>query len=195
MRLFERLPDRIEIEGKRYRLKTDFRNVLKMLYILENEHILPIARDWLALKCVMKRPPKDSRKALSEVKRFLFGESRSSNEKRMTSFEQDADLIRAAFMQEYGINLYLDRLHWFEFTAFLHGLPNGNRYTEILGIRARPVPAPNKWNREEREALIRAKAACALTMNEEEQEKSYSRSLQRVFEDMKNITRGRGGNA
>ena len=44
-------------------------------------------------------------------------------------------------------------------------------------------------------ALIRAKAACALTMNEEEREKSYSRSLQRVFEDMKNITRGRGGNA
>ena len=195
MRLFERLPDRIEIGGKRYRLKADFRNVLKMLYILENDHILPIARDWLALKCVMKRPPKDSREALAEIKKFLFGESRNSNEKRMTSFEQDADLIRAAFMQEYGINLYRDRLHWFEFTAFLHGLPNGTRYTEILGIRARPIPAPSKWNREDRDALIRAKAACALTMTEEEREKSYSRSLQRVFEDMKNITRGRGGNA
>ena len=191
MRLFERLPDRIEIDGKSYRLKLDFRNVIKMLYILENDHIIPIARDFLALKCVMKRPPKDCRKALREVERFLFGESRSTNEKRLTSFEQDADLIRAAFMQEYGINLYRDKLHWFEFAAFLHGLPKGNRYTEIIGIRAAPIPAPTKWNREEREALIKAQAAHALTMNDQEREKSYNRSLQRVFEDMKNITRGR----
>ena len=191
MRLFERLPDRIEICGKSYRLKLDFRNVIKMLYILENEHILPIARDYLALKCVMRKPPKDCREALAEVERFLFGENKSSNEKRVTSFEQDADLIRAAFMQEYGINLYRDRLHWFEFTAFLHGLPNGNRYTEIIGIRARPIPAPTKWNREEREALIKAQAAYALTMSDQEREKSYNRSLQRVFDDMKNIARGR----
>lgn len=187
MKLYERLPDRITIDGKRYRLRLDFRNVLKMMDILERKDILPAARDYLAVKCIIRRPPKNCQKALFILRVFLFGVGKGSNEKRVTSFEQDADMIRAAFMQEYGINLFRDKLNWFEFTAFLYNLPNGNKYTEVIGIRGRPIPPATKWNRQEREALIKAQAAYALHYTEEEREKSYSNSLKRVFVDMKTI--------
>lgn len=187
MKLHERLPNHISIDGRRYKLRLDFRNVLKMMDILERDDILPEARDYLALRCVMRRPPKDCRKALSAIRNFLFGHGRHSNEKRVTSFDQDADLIRAAFMQEYGINLFRAKLHWLEFTAFLYNLPNGNKYTEIIGIRGRPIPPATKWNQQEREALIRAQAAYALKYTDEERKRSYSDSLKRVFADMKNI--------
>ena len=188
MKLYERLPDSIEIDGRKYRLNLDFRNVLKLMYVMEREDILPAAREYLALKCVMRRPPKDWHKAFYMVHRMLFGESTRTSE-RITSFEQDADMIRAAFMQEYGINLYRDKLHWFEFTAFLYNLPNESKYTDVIGIRSRPIPAPDKYNKREREALIMAKAACALDLSEKEREQGYQKSLARVFADMKSIAR------
>lgn len=187
MKLYQRLPNHISIDGRRYKLRLDFRNVLKMMDVLEIKDVLPDARDYLALKCVMRRPPKDCRKAIFALRLFLFGESKPSNEKRVTSFDQDADMIRAAFMQEYGINLYRDKLHWFEFTALLYNLPNGNKYTEVVGIRGRPIPPATKWNQQEREALIKAQAAYSLHYSEEEREKSYTNSLKRVFADMKTL--------
>lgn len=187
MKLYERLPNRIEIDGRIYRLRLDFRNVLKMMDVMADQDIVTIARDYLALKCVMRRPPKDCQKALFKMRLFLFGENRIAEEKRVTSFDQDADMIRAAFMQEYGINLYRDKLHWFEFTALLYNLPNGNKYTEIIGIRGRPIPPATKWNQQEREALIKAQAAYAIHYSEEEREKSYTNSLKRVFADMKTL--------
>ena len=187
MKLYERLPNSIEINGKKYRLNLDFRNVLKMMYVLQNDDFIHGAREYLALKCVMKHPPKDYRWALYIVHHFLFGENKNTEEKRVTSFEQDADMIRAAFLQVYGINLYRDKLHWFEFTALLYNLPTGSKYTEVIGIRSRPIPPATKYNKAEREALIQAKAAYALTYTEEEREKSYKNSLSRVFADMKSI--------
>ena len=187
MKLYERLPNHITIDGTRYRLRLDFRNVLRMMDVMDRKDILPLARDYLALKCVMRRPPKDCRKALNLVRLFLFGESKYTDEKRVTSFAQDADMIRAAFMQEYGINLYRDKLHWFEFTALLYNLPPGNKYTEVVSIRSRPIPAATRYNKAERDALIRAQAAYAIEYTEEERERNYNNALRRVFADMKTI--------
>lgn len=187
MKLYERLPSHITIDGERYRLRLDFRNVLKMMDVMDRKDILPQARDYLALKCIMRRPPKDCRKALRHVRLFLFGESRHTDEKRVTSFAQDADMIRAAFMQEYGINLYRAKLHWFEFTAFLYNLPPGNKYTEVVSIRARPIPAATQYNKAERDALIKAQAAYAIEYTEEERERNYNNALRHVFADMKTI--------
>ena len=187
MKLYERLPNHITIDGTRYRLRLDFRNVLRMMDVMDRKDILPLARDYLALKCVMRLPPKDCQKALNLIRLFLFGESRHTDEKRVTSFAQDADMIRAAFMQEYGINLYRDKLHWFEFTAFLYNLPPGNKYTEVVSIRSRPIPAATQYNKAERDALIKAQAAYAIEYTEEERERNYNNALRRVFADMKTI--------
>lgn len=187
MKLYERLSNYIEIDGIKYRMKLDFRNVLRMMDVMDRKDILPMARDYLALKCVMRRPPKDCKKVLYYVCRFLFGENKHTEEKRVTSFSQDADMIRAAFMQEYGINLFRDKLHWFEFTAFLYNLPNGSKYTEIVNIRGREIPPATKYNKAEREALIKAQAAYAIEYSEEERERNYSNSLKRVFANMKTL--------
>ena len=191
MKLYERLPKHITINGRKYRLHLDFRNVLKMMDVMANQDILPAARDYLALKCIMRKPPKDCRKALLMVRMMLFGVNRNAEEKRVTSFEQDADMIRAAFWQEYGINLYRDKLNWFEFTALLYNLPKGSKYTEVIDIRSRAIPAPTKYNKQERETLIQAKAAYALTYTEAERERSYSNSLKRVFAEMKTLANGK----
>lgn len=181
MKLQDRLPDSVTVSGRKYRLNLDFRNVLRLMETMARDDLIPGARDYLALKCVMRRPPRDVARVLEAVRKLLFPAQKPADGKRLTSFEQDADLIRAAFRQAYGIDLYRDRLHWAEFSALLSALPDGSRYSEVLGIRARPMPAATKYNQAEREWLAKAKAACALEMSEDERRRAYAEGVKSVF--------------
>ena len=180
LRLFDSLPDSITVDGKRYKCDFDFRNVLRMLETMQREDLIPDARDYLCAKCVCNAP-KNAGKVYNELCSVLFEKRPETGEKRLTSYEQDAGLIRSAFRQVYGIDLFRDKLHWFEFIELLQNLPEGNRYEEIIGIRARPLPAPNKYNQKEREWLLKAKQSVALHLNEKEQEKKYDSDAGRIF--------------
>lgn len=179
MKLTDKLPDGVTVCGRFYRLDFDFRNVLRMMDIMGNNDLLPEARDFLALKCIMKRP-KHVPDVLAAARAVLFDKKPGGGE-RLTSFEQDAPMIRTAFRQEYGIDLFRDSLHWLEFTELMQNLPEGNRYEEVLGIRARPMPAPTKYNAKEREWLMKAKQQCALHLSEQEAARKYDEDVGRVF--------------
>lgn len=182
-RLFDRLPEGVTVGGRFYKCDFDFRNVLKMLDVMQIQELSPAARDYHCLKCVLRGhlPARKVADVYSSVCNILFEKTPENGEKLM-SFEQDAPLIRAAFRQVYQIDLFRDALTWFEFIELLHALPEGNRFTEIIGIRARPLPAPTKWNGKEREALIKAKQNVALRMTEREQKEKYERDVSRVFD-------------
>ncbi len=176
MKLQERLPDSVVVDGKRYKLDLDFRNVLKMIDVLDRDDLMPEAKAYKALSFVCKRP-KNALKVLESIKALLFKAPRKTSGQKVTDFIQDAGLIRAAFRQAYGIDLYRDKLHWIEFTELLNAIPEGSRYSEVVGIRARPMPAATKWNQHEREWLAKAKANCRLEMSEKEQEKRYEQDV------------------
>lgn len=176
MKLQDRLPDGVEVDGKFYRMDFDFRNVLRMIDILDRDDLLPEAKAYKALLCLQKRP-KNAVKVLEAVKDLLFKAPRKTSGQKVTDFIQDAGLIRAAFRQAYGIDLYRDKLHWIEFTELLNAIPEGNRYSEVVGIRARPMPAATKWNQHEREWLAKAKADCRLEVSEKERERNYERDV------------------
>ena len=59
MKLYERLPDRVTADGHSYRVDLEFRNVLRMMEVMGRDDLIPQARDWLALRCIMRRPPRD----------------------------------------------------------------------------------------------------------------------------------------
>ena len=181
LKLHERLPDSITVDGKRYKCNFDFRNVLRMLDIMQREDILPDARDYLCARCVCKNAPKKAAKVYNALCAMLFPQTPETGGKRLTSYEQDAGLIRTAFRQVYGIDLFQDKLHWFEFVELIQNLPDGCRYEETIGIRARPMPAPTKYNQKEREWLLKAKQSVALHLTEKEQERKYEQDVQAVF--------------
>jgi hypothetical protein len=176
MKLQDRLPDGVTVDGRFYRLDFDFRNVLKMVETLARDDLMPDAREYIALKC-LTRHPRNVSKVLAAVRALLFEKPPKADAKKVTDFVQDAGLIRAAFRQEYGIDLYREKLHWIEFRELLNAIPEGNRYSEVIGIRVRPIPSPTKWNGEERSWLIKAKADVALDMSEEEQREKYQRDV------------------
>lgn len=178
MKLYETPPDVITVGRRRYRVDLDFRNVLRMMETLDREDLLQEAREYRALRCVCRHPPRKYKPLFVAVLSLLFpGAKSESGGPKLTSFEQDADLIRAAFLQAYGINLYHDRLHWLEFISLLHSIPEGSRYAEIVSIRARPMPEATKYNEKEREWLAKAKAIYAVQLTEKEREASLQAGL------------------
>jgi hypothetical protein len=193
MKLQDRLPDGVTVDGKFYKLDFDFRNVLRMIEILDRDDMLPEAKAYKALCCLCKRP-KNAEKVLGAVKALLFKAPRKKGGQRVTDFIQDAGLIRAAFRQAYGINLFRDRLHWIEFAELMNALPEGSRYAEVVGIRARPMPEPTQWNKKEREWLMQAKADVALELSEDEIAEEYKRGVANLAALLKSMAKGSENN-
>lgn len=193
MKLQDRLPDGVTVDGRFYRLDFDFRNVLHMMDELTREDVMPEAREYNALRCLTRRPRNVS-KVLAAVRELLFERPPKRDGPRITDFVQDAGMIRAAFRQAYGIDLYRDHLHWLEFRELLNAIPEGSRYSEVVGIRARPMPPATKWNAEERSWLLKAKADVALHLTDEEQAQKYSEDVGKVFSALFGmIQRGQDG--
>ena len=178
MKLQDRLPEGVTVDGKFYKMDFDFRNVLRMIEVLDRNDLMPEAKAYKALKCLCKRPRKAGL-VLEAVKSLLFSGKRKEGPK-VTDFVQDAGLIRAAFRQAYGIDLYRDKLHWIEFSELMSGIPEGNRYSDVIGIRARPMPEATKWNQKEREWLLQAKADVALDLTDKEIEKQYKNDVDNI---------------
>lgn len=197
MRINDRIPTHIEAGGRRYRIDTDFRNVIRMNETMARVDLTDEARDWLALRCMMRHPPRRRSRQielLKALRELLFSDRRgASDNKKITDIDQDAELIFAAFYQEYGINLWRDHLSWFEFTALLAGIAEGTRYSDVLTIRARPMPKPTKWNAEERAWLAKAKAAHALELTDEEMAENYDRSVRSIFDGLLSMAGGNNG--
>ena len=181
IKLFQRLPDGVTVDGRFYPCDFDFRNVLKMLDIMQREDIYPDARDTLCVRCVVRRKVNNVPAVYRAVKDILFEKTPDGGGKKITSFEQDAGLIRAAFRQVYGINLFTDRMTWFEFTELLQNLPEGNKYTDVIGIRARPMPEATKYNAKERQWLMEAKQRYALHLSEAEAARKYQADVGGTF--------------
>ena len=72
----------------------------------------------------------------------------------------------------------------------MDGLPEGTRYNEIISIRARPMPKATKYNADERQWLMRAKAEYALEMTEEQQERKYNEGVLSIFNGLMNMAKG-----
>ena len=189
MKLQDRLPEGVTVDGKFYKLDFDFRNVLKMIDILDDETLLPEAKAYNARHCLCKRP-KNAVKVVEAVKGLLFKAPRKKAGQKVTDWVQDAPLIRTAFRQAYGIDLFRDHLHWIEFTELLNAIPEGNRYSEIVGIRARPLPEPTKWNQKEREWLIQQKADHALEMTDKERAEQYQKDVANIASVLMAMAKG-----
>lgn len=179
MKLQDRLPGGVEVDGKFYKMDFDFRNVLKMIEVMDRDDLMPEAKAYKAL-CFVQKRPKNVLKVYEAVKVLLFKAPRKKDAQKVTDFIQDAGLIRAAFRQAYGIDLYRDKLHWIEFTELLNAIPEGSRYSEVVGIRVRPMPEPTKWNQKEREWLMKAKADVKLEMTEKERKEQYQKDVGRI---------------
>lgn len=181
--LCDALPYSVEVDGQEYRLTPAFDNVLQMYAQLDDEDLTDAERMELMLYYLTDDGPQDAR-ILTAACEALFPTERKPKAaaKKAFDFVQDADLIYAGFMQAYGLDLIdqQGKLHWLKFLALLQGLPSNTRFREVVEIRLRPLPAPTKYNAEERAQLLRAKQSVALAVSASERERNLQEGLRNM---------------
>lgn len=129
------LPDTIEVDGKSYLIKTDFREWLKFAKLVEDKGTTLADLIYLF---VDDFPQTDFSKELVE---FFVNENPLPNYTGASSepildYLIDSEYIYASFMAVYKIDLICADLHWWQFKALLIGLPDDSKIKEIMGMRS-----------------------------------------------------------
>lgn len=188
--IFTPLPYQVREKGRIYTLTPQFDNVLQMYQAIEN--LDSWDKPEVMLSYLVKGKVKPSLDLLKAVSDVLFTPSKGGGDKAF-DFVQDSPLIYAAFMQAYGMDLVdqQGKLHWWKFQSLLNGLPSNTRFSEIVSIRMKPIPAPTQYNKEEREELIRLKAVYALNLTSKEREEQLQRSLRNVVNYLQSVAKGK----
>lgn len=181
MNIYDPYPDRVELDGRIVRLNLAYDRVLQALDIQEREDLLP--QDKLTAQCAWllaedETLPQTWKEQAAILKAVidLFPKSDKPQSEKYIDFHQDAAMIRSAFFR-IGVDLTRDKIHFFQFLELLSDLPADTALMRTVDIRQRPIPAVNKHNRAQVEALIKAKQRVAIKYSEEERRRRFAESL------------------
>lgn len=168
------LPDTVIVEGREFKVHTDFRVWMKFeisLTKMNRDDLLPIeylfpgdAPRYCNINSLLEfcRPK-------HELPRQVFGNSNTI----VLDYELDADLIYSAFLGQYSIDLVeIEHLHWYKFLALLSGLNDSTRLREIMGYRC--YEPSNEKEEIWRSKLKRAWEIDRITMEEKEELDKFS---------------------
>ncbi|QKS71658.1 hypothetical protein FLK61_34090 [Paenalkalicoccus suaedae] len=165
--LTQRFDDELELDGVTYKLDLAFDNVLRIFELFGDEEFHPIERIALACELFIGENQLDLETKDKVVYHvfldFLDIDIREKsdpnvNTEKFYDLYEDAERIYASFIKEYDIDLFEQhgKLHFIKFRALL-SMAIDRDFKEVVGIRAQKVPAPTKYNKEDREHTLKLK--------------------------------------
>lgn len=178
--LTDRLPDKLDINGVGYPVYTDFKVWIKAAVMLEGSergaYLLPKLLKLCLMPCNGKPFPEPGGFFAAFLDFYLCGEKPAeAKEKKgkrrpaLFSYEYDAELIYAAFMAQYGIDLRAASLHWWEFKALFDGLCGEHKLCKIMEYRSADLSKIK--DNSHRAYIRRMQRIYALPDNRSEEEK------------------------
>ena len=117
-----------------------------------------------------------------DIKESSNKSSNSSKNANIYDFEQDADYIYAAFMEQYKIDLAdIDYLHWWKFKSLFYGLNKDIQLSKIMFYRS--VELTDDMTKNEHKFYRDMKRLYALEdmRSEEEKEQDFNDCLAGMF--------------
>lgn len=130
------LPNVVEINGRPYLLKTDFRLWMRFA----NEASFLKSGEYIDVSYLFaEEHPRFC--DLNILLNFCFPKSelprqRSRSKEILFDYRIDGAYIYAAFMSQYGIDLVdVEELHWYKFLALFKGLKDDEIICKIMGYR------------------------------------------------------------
>ncbi|RPJ29443.1 MAG: hypothetical protein EHM33_00930 [Chloroflexi bacterium] len=146
-------PETITIDGEAYRVRTDFRDCIRVLTACEAPDLTQLEKVYrVVLGYFYIDTPTNTEEALKQAQIFLNGGKTHEGDSgpRTFDFQKDAEAIYAAFRQTHGIDLTTAPLHWWQFLALMRGLDNESDFRQLVGLRYRLKTS--KATKEERAA-------------------------------------------
>lgn len=181
-------PEYVEIDGKKYKINTDFRVAIECNRIAEDETIGDLERALAIIYTLFGEEGINTQehheKLLKMAQKYLCcGQElqKINEEEKDMDFIQDYSYIKTSFRSDYGIKLDEEKMHWWEFFDLINGLSNSelgnccvlNRVRNLRNFDVKDIK-----DAKEREKILKAKEQVALKKKErkvvltDEQQKS-----------------------
>lgn len=171
-------PKYVKVDGKEYKINTDFRVAVECNRIAEDTSIGDFER---VLGIIYTLFGEEGINAYEHYERLLelaikylsCGKEviSNNNEKPDMDFVEDMDYIEASFMSDYNIDLSREEMHWWKFYKLINGLSNSemgnccvlNRIRNLRNFDTKDIK-----DQKEKERIEKAKKQVALKKNKKE---------------------------
>lgn len=156
MIMFNKLPYFVILQGKKYKINVDFRNMISFENMIQDRNVSNSGKVEYALRHFYPAffCEENYIKLLQDVNLYNdacnkliwfykcgredYRKSSKNNgkSKAVYSYEFDDEYIYGAFYEQYGIDLAYGKLHWWKFKALLKSLKDDTEFEKIKGYRA-----------------------------------------------------------
>lgn len=144
--LTEPFPTKLIVDGTECPINSGFRTVLRCYElqgdneILSGDSLLEILRLFYGRRRMYTQGHIDQMLwffacGREKKKKHFPRKIAGLNDKQPFDFNEDADLIYAGFLQQYGIDLQKEDMHWWKFMILLENLGSETRLQKIMEYR------------------------------------------------------------
>lgn len=156
MIMFNKLPYFVILQGKKYKINVDYRNIIsfekkvqdksvdkseKIKYALRHfypdffyeENYIKLLQDVALYKDACEKLIWFYRCGREDYHNAAKKGKKSN--KQIYSYEYDDEYIYGAFYEQYTIDLAYDKVHWWKFKALLKSLKDDTEFVKIKGYR------------------------------------------------------------
>lgn len=182
------LPTSLEVGGKEYAIRTDYRVILDILAAMNDPEIFvpgmteeekKMEQSMTMLQILYidfySMPPKDWQEAMKKAVYFIDCGIKGDDKPkpRTMDWEQDAPIIAPEISKVAGRDIRIGETHWWEFFGYYLGIGEGV-FNTIISIREKKRRGKKleKWEREfysKNKSLIDLKARTAERSDEEKE--------------------------
>jgi hypothetical protein len=179
--LIDALPDALVVDGRVFPISTSFRTGILFEQLIIDSQISDKEKLQETFRLFfIDDLPRNIEEATEAVlwfyrcgleakeKKGKKNDKNPSFTKRIYDYDIDAPLIYAAFVQQYGIDLSEDDLHWWKFSALFKGLDEECEISKIMGYRGADLSQIKNRAERKRYASLQAKYALPSMLSSEE---------------------------
>lgn len=157
--MFNVLLDPLPEKWNGYAIDTDFQTGIMISQCLADESLSDMERFYAAARLLFLKNCPGNEEIAEAIKWYMteYSHDNTKPEKSelvIMDWNIDQWRIYAAFRQQYGIDLNVDRIHWFTFMGLLSNLQEC-AFTRVMDVRQKKITA--KMSNEEKAALRKAK--------------------------------------
>lgn len=154
------LPKSVEIDGKKYKIRTDFRVILEIIEMLNDPELTDIEKSTLVLTMFYIDEPPNCTESIVKCFEFMdMGQKHNANSPRLMDWQYDYQYIIAPVNRvlgyearnvEYNPADNSGGLHWWTFLAAYLEIGGDCVFSNVIGIRDK-LARGKKLEKSERE--------------------------------------------
>lgn len=186
-------PEYVEVNGRQYKINTDFRYAIECNKIAQDDSIGDLERALAVIYTLFGEEAleheEDYEKLLKLAKKYLScgKEIEETDKKPDMDFIQDYDYIETSFQSDYGIRLEEEHMHWWKFFNLINGLSNSELGNCCILNRIRNLrnyDVSQVKDSKEREKIIKAQKEVELKSKKEHHTQEQRESVNALLEQL-----------